>query len=85
MLTNSEEKRGGFSKLEQDFIHFKNYIQKNWLIDLPFSNGIHTWNNQCSGSQKITSKLGLFLISDNAIHVGGDIKASILPLSGSDH
>ena len=85
MITKSEERRGGCSKLDLDCIHFKNYIQKNWLIDLPFSNGMHTWNNKRSGSQQIASKLDRFLLSDNALHVGGDIQASILPLSGSDH
>ena len=29
--------------------------------------------------------LDKFLISDNAIHLGGDLLASILPLSGLDH
>ena len=85
MITHSEEKRGGRTKLDSDSIHFKSFIQKNWLIDLPFYNGTHTWNNKRSDSQQITSKLDRFLLSDNAIHVGGDFQASILPLSGSDH
>ena len=46
---------------------------------------MHTWNNKQSGSQQIASKLDRFLISDNAIHLGGDILASILPLSGLNH
>ena len=81
MIRKSEEKRGGWAKLDMESTHFKTYIQNNLLIDLPFSNDMHTWNNKCSGSQQIVSKLDCFLISDNAIHIGGDIQASILPLS----
>ena len=37
------------------------------------------------GGRQIASKLDQFLLSDNAIHLGGDLSASILPLAGSDH
>jgi len=51
---------------------------------MPFNNGIHKWNNRRTGTQKIASRLDKFLLSNNAIHLGGDLSASILPLSGSD-
>eukprot|EP00253_Pinus_taeda_P009835 PITA_09835 len=37
------------------------------------------------GPHHITSRLDRFLISDNAIHLGGALHASILPQGGSDH
>ena len=85
MITKLDEKTRGRAKLEIESNHFKDFIQINWLIDLPFINGMHTWNNKRSGAQQIVSKLDRFLISDNAIHLGGDLLDSILPISGSDH
>ena len=84
-ITMLEEKTGGRPRLEPESSHFKDFINRCWLIDLPFSNGIYTWNNKRTGNQQIASKLDRFLISDNAIHMGGDITASILPIARSDH
>lgn len=80
-----EEKKGGRVKLDNESKGFKEFIQNNWLIDLPFNNGLYTWNNKRSGSQQITSRLDIFLISNNSVNLGGKITASILPLSGSYH
>ena len=71
--------------MDPDSDHLRNFISRSSLIDLPFNNGMHTWNNKRSGGHHIASKLDRFLISDNAIHMGGDIIASILPIIGSDH
>lgn len=54
-------------------------------MDPPFDNGIFTWNNKRAGTQQIASRLDRFLLSDNFVHLGGDISSSILPLAGSDH
>lgn len=85
MITKLEEKIGGRNKLEQENIHFKDFIQNASLIDVPFCNGTFTWSNRRAGKHQIASKLDRFLISDNAIHLGGDITAAILPHAGSDH
>lgn len=85
MITKLEEKKGGRVKLDNDSRCFRDYIKINWLIDLPFNNGIYTWNNKRSGSQQIASRLDKFLTSDNSIHLGGDITVSILSLSSLDH
>ena len=85
MITRLEEKRGGRPKLETESSLFKNFIQNQQLIDLQFCNGLFTWSNRRTGRQNIASKLDRFLISDNAIHIGGDLSASIIPLPGSDH
>eukprot|EP00253_Pinus_taeda_P012529 PITA_12529 len=85
MITKLEEKQGGRARMEQENGLFKEFIQNNSLIDLQFCNGMHTWSNRRTGKHQITSKLDRFLISDNAVHLGGDIAAAILPYSGSDH
>ena len=73
MITKLEEKKEGMNKLDSESIHLNNFIQNNWLIDMPFNNGIYTWNNRRTRTHQITSRLDRFLLSDNAIHLGGDI------------
>jgi len=85
MITKLEEKQGGRIRMDQENVHFKDFIQNNSLIDLQFCNGTHTWSNRRAKKYKIASKLDRFLITDNSVHLGGDIVAAILPYSGSDH
>lgn len=85
MITKMEEKMGGRNRLEQETTYFKDFIRNTSLIDLQFCNGKYTWNNRRVGKHQIASKVATFLISDNSIHIGGDITAAILPHSGSDH
>lgn len=85
MITKLEEKIGGRNKLDKESCNLKNFTQNNWLIDMPFNNGFFTWNNKRVGSHQIASRLDRFFLSDNEIHLGGDLSASILPLTGSDH
>lgn len=68
MITRMEEKKGGRNNENQDGIHLKDFIQRNWLIDMPFNNDLFTWNNKRTGLQQISSRLDRFLLSDNAIH-----------------
>lgn len=51
MITRLEEKRGGRCRGSQEGFPLKDFIQDNWLIDLPFNNGIFTWNNRRTGNQ----------------------------------
>lgn len=85
MIARLEENQGSRSRRNIDGNILKDFIQNNWLVDLPSNNGIFTWNNKRVGSQQIDSRLHRFLISDNATHLGGEFIASILPVSGSDH
>lgn len=85
MTTTLEERSGGRKRLEGDCLGFKDFITNNQLVDLQTSNGTFTWTNKHSGPQHIASCLDRFLMTDNAIHLGGDFHASILPLAGSDH
>jgi len=85
MIARTEEKQGGRNNGIRDGNLLKDFIQSNWLIDLPSNNGLFTWTNKREGAQNIASRLDRFLVSDNAPYLGGDIIASILPISGSDH
>ena len=85
MITKLEEKIGGRNRMEQENSHFKDFIQNTSLIDMPFCNGTFTWSNRRVGRHQIASKLDCFLISDNAVHLGGDFSATILSHTGSDH
>eukprot|EP00253_Pinus_taeda_P030654 PITA_30654 len=85
MIANSEEKIGGRCRPNKDGTLLKDFIQSNWLIDLPTANGLYTWTNKRIIPMQIASRLDRFLISDNAIHVGGEFTAHIIPFSGSDH
>lgn len=64
---------------------FKYFIQRNRMINIPVSNGMHTWSNWRIGSPQIASILDHFLILDNAILLGGEIYLSILPSAGFGH
>lgn len=85
MITKMEDKIGGRTRLEPEVDRFKDFIQNASLIDMTFCNGTFTWNNHRGGKHQIASKLDRFLISDNAVHLGGDLTAAILAHSGSDH
>eukprot|EP00253_Pinus_taeda_P016963 PITA_16963 len=85
MITKVEDKIGGRSRLEPEVDRFKDFIQNASLIDIPFCNGTFTWSNRRGGKHQIASKLDHFLISDNTVHLGGDLTAAILAHSGSDH
>lgn len=82
MITKLEEKKRGKIRMEQENVHFKDFIQNNSLIDMQFCNGTHTWSNYRAGKHQITSKLDKFLILNNLVHLGRDILAAILPYSG---
>lgn len=85
MIATMEEKKGGRWRVNRDGSILKDFIHNNWLIDLPSNNGLFTWNNKRAEPNQIASRLDIFLISDNATHLGGEFIASILPVSGSDH
>jgi len=85
IIQSLEEKTGGKTRLENDSKGLRDFIQDNHLMDIPTTNGIFTWTNKRRGTHHIASRLDRFLLSDNAIHLGGDFNASILPHGGSDH
>ena len=85
MIARMEEKKGSRSRTNNDGNLLNVFIENNWLVDVPSSNGIFTWSNKREGSQQMASRLDRFLISNNATHLGGEFTTSILPISGSDH
>lgn len=80
-----EEKNNIIPRIDRDNSGFKDFMKSNHLMDIQTSNGVYTWTNKRRGTQHITSRLDRFLISDNAIHLGGDFRASIVPQGGFDH
>eukprot|EP00253_Pinus_taeda_P015037 PITA_15037 len=85
MIASSEEKKGGKCRINRDGTLLKDFIHNNWLIDILTANGIFTWTNKRSAALQIASRLDRFLVSDNAVHLGGEFTAHIIPFSGSDH
>eukprot|EP00253_Pinus_taeda_P015484 PITA_15484 len=85
MIASTEEKQGGRCRINRDGTLLKDFIQNNWLIDVPTANGLFTWTNKRVAPLQIASRLDRFLISDNAVHIGGEFTAHIIPFSGSDH
>eukprot|EP00253_Pinus_taeda_P036190 PITA_36190 len=85
MIASTEEKLGGCCRINRDRSLLKDFVQNNWLIDLPTANGLYSWMNRRKAPLQIASHLDWFLISDNAIHLGGEFTAHIIPFSGSDH
>ena len=51
MIARLEEKQGGRNRSNRDGNILKDFIQNNWLIDLPSNNGLFTWNNKREVSQ----------------------------------
>jgi len=78
-------KKRGHCRINREGPILKDFIRDNWMIDLPTNNGLFTWNNKRAAPLQIAWRLDRFLISDNAVHLGGAFTASILPFSGSDH
>jgi len=85
MIATIEEKKGGRCKINRDGTLLKDFIHHNWLIDIPTANGLFTWTNKRVAPLQIASRLDRFLVSDNAVHLGGEFTAHIIPFSGSDH
>jgi len=85
IIKSMEEKQGGRIRLDSDSSGFKQFLQNDRLMDIPTFNGIFNWSNMRRGAHYITSRLDRFLISDNAIYLGGEFNASIIPQGGSDH
>eukprot|EP00253_Pinus_taeda_P024375 PITA_24375 len=57
MIANSEEKIGGRCRPNKDGSLLKDFIQSNWLIDLPTANGLYTWMNKRIIPMQIASRL----------------------------
>ena len=49
VVLRKEEKHGGNNPVFRAMEDFKNWIQKDSLIDITTKNGIYTWNNKRKG------------------------------------
>jgi hypothetical protein len=85
MILTLEEKSGGIKRLEQDSGKFKALIDHLNLVDIENSSGTFTWSNRRSGSQHISYRLDLFLVTEEIMESGANLESLILPKEGSYH
>lgn len=53
MIRELGEKRGGTRKEDQSMEEFNEMIRDQRLVDIPTTNGVHTWNNRRGGKNQI--------------------------------
>ena len=79
-----EEKLGGINQTNKAMEGFKNWIQKDSLLDIKTKNGIYTWNNRRKGYCYIAERLDRFFLKGE-LNMDNLLIAEILPMAGSDH
>jgi len=62
------EKRGGARREDQSMEEFNEMIMEQRLVDIPTTNGVHTWNNRRGGKNQIASRLDRFLLSEQILN-----------------
>ena len=85
LIRNLDETKGGIRNLNTTSILFNNTINDLDLIDVQTSNGIFTWNTKQIGDRGIDYRLDRFFLSKSVMMGGGNLKAVVLPVAGSDH
>ena len=85
LIRNLDEKKGGIRSLNIASTLFNNTISDLDLIDVRNSNGIFTWNNKQSGDRGISCRLDRLLLSESVMMDGGNLRAIVLPVAGSNH
>eukprot|EP00253_Pinus_taeda_P035907 PITA_35907 len=73
------EKKGGIRRPAQSMEEFNEMITDQRLVDIPTTNGVHTWNNRRGGRNEIASRLDRFLLSEQILNRDVFIEAKILP------
>ena len=63
---------------------FKNWVQKDSLIDITTKNGIYTWNKKRKGFCFIAKHLDIFLLKGE-LSMDKVVNVEILPMAGLDH
>ena len=85
LVRNLDEKKGGIRQLNPISEYFNEVIDNLELVDARTTNGSFTWNNKKTGDRGITCRLDHFLVSKSIMMNGGELRALLLPLVGSDH
>ena len=60
-------------------------IEDLQLADIHTTNEHFSWQNKCSGTRHIASRLDRFLVSESTLVGEGEIGATVLPIARSDH
>ena len=84
-ILNLEEKYGGSQVVSQAVIDFRNWVEKNSLLDILTSNGIYTWNNKRNGFSYIVEELDRFFFKGDLSNIDLALQSLIMPHTGSDH
>lgn len=85
MIRTVGEKKGGVRRPDQNMEEFNEMIIEQRLVDIPTTNGVHTWNNRRGGRNQIASRLDRFLLSEQILNRDVFIEAKIFPALGLDH
>eukprot|EP00253_Pinus_taeda_P024397 PITA_24397 len=85
MIKSLLEKKGGTRMLSKDSVVFQSFTEDMKLVDSEMHNDLLTWNNKRGGDAQVTSKLDIFLISEELMLVNKEITTSVLPFGGFDH
>ena len=83
-ISSKEEKQGGNTQACKSMGDFKEWIQKDSLMDIKTKNGMFTWNNRRKGFCYIAERLDRFLLKGE-LSQDKMATAEILPMAGSDH
>lgn len=84
-ILDQSEKRGGSKIIRQPQKDFMGWINNNYLLEIKTDKDSHTWNNRRSGFSNISEILDRFFFKGDLTSFQTEMKASVLPWSGSDH
>ncbi|XP_059070595.1 uncharacterized protein LOC131860228 [Cryptomeria japonica] len=79
------EKSGGAKTIRQSQKDFMEWVNNNYLLEIKTNKNAHTWNNRRSGFSNISELLDRFFFKGDLSSFQVEMKASVLPWSGSDH
>ena len=54
-------------------------------MDLETGDGWFTWNNRRDDDHLVASRLDRFMVIESMVRGVGEIRANVIPTSGSDH
>ncbi|XP_057851263.1 uncharacterized protein LOC131061548 [Cryptomeria japonica] len=84
-ILHTTDKSGGIRSIKQPYRDFANWISENNLLEIKTELGLHTWNNKRKGFCNIVQTLDRFFFKGDMSDFNSELKAIVLPWSGSDH
>lgn len=84
-ILKRDEKYGEIQTIPRATKDFREWTERNSLIDIPTKNGVYTWNNRRKDFSYIAEILDRFFFKGDLSSLEREINAEILPMMGSDH